>query len=81
MSPSFTACDLCLEVLATQVVEVQMSPAQMVQLTEEGSVAHRTTGLRSLRLCVPCGDYLVAGFTRLLDARGRQVLAPQRRAG
>ena len=81
MSPSFTACDLCYVTLGTQVMEVQISPARMVQLTEEGTVAHRPTGLRSLRLCLSCGDYLVSGFERLLKAYGYGVPAEQRRVG
>jgi hypothetical protein len=81
MSPSFSACDLCLSGLGGQVTEVQISPARMVQLTEEGSIAHHSTGLRSLRLCTPCGDYLVAGFERLLNAYGRGLPAPERLAG
>jgi hypothetical protein len=81
MSPSFSACDICLAAIGSQVTEVQMSPARMVQLTEEGSIAHHTTGLRSLRLCVPCGDYLVAGFERLLDAYGRAQPERGRLAG
>ncbi len=80
MSPSFSACDLCLAALGTQVTEVQISPARMVQLTEEGSVAHRMTGLRSLRLCGPCGDYLMSGFERLLNAYGRGLAERQRKA-
>ncbi|TAK77592.1 MAG: hypothetical protein EPO16_05140 [Dehalococcoidia bacterium] len=65
-----------------QVVEVQISPARMVQLTEEGNVAHRTTGLRDLRLCTSCGEYLVSGFERLLAAYGRGTpRGQQRRAG
>lgn len=81
MSPSFTACDLCYAVLRAQVTEVQISPAQMVQLTEEGSVAHRPSGLRSLRLCASCGDYLLSGFERLLDAYGRGATVQRSRAG
>lgn len=81
MSPSFSACDLCLAALGTSVTEVQISPARMVQLTEEGTIAHRTTGLRSLRLCLPCGDYLTAGFERLLNAYGRGIAEPQRLVG
>lgn len=81
MSPSFTACDLCYVALERQVTEVQISPAQMVQLTGEGSVAHRPTGLRSLRLCASCGDYLVTGFGRLLDAYGHGAPARRRRVG
>jgi len=78
VSPSFSACDLCLAALGTQVTEVQISPARMVQLTEEGSIAHRTTGLRSLRLCGSCGDYLMSGFQRLLIAYVRRFPRPQR---
>ena len=81
MSPSFSACDLCLAALGTQVTEVQISPARMVQLTEEGSIAHQPTGLRSLRLCTSCGDFLVAGFERLLNAYGRALPEQQRMAG
>ena len=81
MSPSFSACDLCLAALGTQVTEVQISPARMVQLTEEGSIAHRTVGLRSLRLCGSCGDYLMSGFERLLNAYGRGLPERQRMAG
>ncbi len=81
MSPSFSACDLCLSSLEGQVTEVQIAPARMVQLTEEGSIAHHSTGLRSLRLCLPCGDYLVAGFERLLNAYGRGLPEPERLAG
>jgi hypothetical protein len=53
----------------------------MVQLTEEGSIAHRTTGLRSLRLCGSCGDYLLSGFQRLLNAYGRGFTEQQRMVG
>lgn len=81
MSPSFSACDLCLAALGTSVTEVQISPARMVQLTEEGTIAHRPTGLRSLRLCLPCGDYLAAGFERLLNAYGRVIPDQQRLVG
>lgn len=82
MSPTFSACDLCYAALGGQIVEVQISPARMVQLTEEGNVAHRETGLRDLRLCTSCGDYLVTGFERLLAAYGRGApLQQQRRAG
>lgn len=81
MSPTFTACDLCYTVLGSQVVEVQTSPARMVQLTDEGRVAHRATGLRSLRLCASCGDYLASGFERLLAAYGSGRQQEQRRAG
>ena len=75
MSPSFTACDLCFAALGPQTTEVQISRAQMVQLTEQGRVAHRPTGLRNLRVCSTCGDYLVAGFQRLLEANGRAGLS------
>ena len=81
MSPSFTACDLCYGVLGTQITEVQISSARMVQLTGEGSIAHRPTGLRCLRLCVSCGDYLVSGFEQLMDAYGHGAPAQQRRVG
>ena len=81
MSPSFSACDLCLAALGPQVTEVQISPARMVQLEGEGRIAHRPTGLRSLRLCVSCGDYLVSGFEQLMDAYGHGAPAQQRRAG
>lgn len=53
----------------------------MVQLTEEGAIAHRATGLRCLRLCVSCGDYLMAGFERLFNAYRRGLPEPQRLAG
>lgn len=75
---SFAACDLCYTGLGTRVTEAQVSPARMVQLTGEGKVAHRSTGLRSLRLCVPCGDYLISGFARLRSAYGHGAPARQR---
>lgn len=81
MNPSFSACDLCYAVLGTQVTEVQISPARMVQMTGEGSVAHRATGLRSLRLCASCGDYVMSGFEQLMSAHGRGAAVRQRRAG
>ena len=71
MRQTFSACDLCYAALGGEVVDVQISPARLVQLTEEGRVAHRAAGLRSLRLCAACGDYLVSGFERLLAAHGR----------
>jgi len=81
VSPSFTACDLCFAALGAQVMEVQISPAKMVQLTEQGSVVHTSTGLRSVHVCLSCGDYLVAGFERLLKAYGRGVPVEERRVG
>jgi len=81
VSASFAACDLCYSALGTRVTEAQVSPARMVQLTGEGKVAHRSTGLRSLRLCVPCGDYLISGFGRLRSAYGHGAPARQRMVG
>lgn len=81
MTASFAACDLCYQALGARASEVQISPARMVQLTGEGKVAHRSTGLRSLRLCVSCGDYLASGFEWLREAYGPGESAPERMAG
>lgn len=61
----FAACDLCLTTLGQRIVDLQISAARLVQLTDEGEVAHRANGLRNLRLCEPCGEYVRGGLARL----------------
>lgn len=80
-SASFAACDLCYATLGNRLTEAQISPARIVQLTGQGHVAHRSTGLRALRLCLSCGDYLVEGFERLQAGYGRPPQVRLRAAG
>ena len=71
--PNFAACDLCFASLRTRFLEVQVSPGTIVQISEDGDVAHRPGRLRSYRLCEECGSYL--------HATVQAPAAPPRRAG
>ena len=60
--PNFAACDLCYSSLWARLIEIQISPAMLVQLSEEGDVVHRArglNGLRDYRLCEGCGSFLL----------------------
>lgn len=57
--PNFAACDLCLRSLNTGLVNLQISPATVVQISDEGDIVHRDRGLRDYRLCESCGGYLL----------------------
>ena len=67
--PNFAACDLCLASLHARLVEVQVSPGTIVQISEDGNVAHRSGRLRAYRLCEQCGGYLHEAVAALA-ARG-----------
>lgn len=56
---SFASCDLCFAPLNVRLVDLQISPAILVQISDEGDVVHRARGLRDYRLCEGCGGYLV----------------------
>ena len=56
---NFAACDLCYRSLSTRLVDIQISPATIVQVADEGDVVHRDRGLRDYRLCDRCGGYLL----------------------
>lgn len=56
--PNFAACDLCYRSLSGGLIDVQISPAVLVQLSEEGDLVHRPRGLRDYRLCDRCGGFL-----------------------
>ncbi len=55
---NFSSCDLCFESLRTFLMDIQISPGTVVQLSDEGDVVHRPNGLRDYRLCGRCGGYL-----------------------
>ena len=55
---NFAACDLCFSSISARLVDIQMSRAVLVQLSEDGDVVHRARGLRDYRLCSECGGYL-----------------------
>ena len=79
--PSFAACDLCLASLRTRFMEVQVSPGTIVQISEDGDVAHRRGRLRSYRLCEECGRYLHATVEALAARGGRGSGGGAARAG
>jgi len=56
--PSFAACDLCFRSLSQGLIDIQISPATVVQISDEGDIVHGDRGLRNYRLCDRCGGYL-----------------------
>lgn len=56
--PNFAACDLCFRSLSAGLVDIQISPATVVQISDDGDLVHGDRGLRSYRLCERCGGYL-----------------------
>jgi len=64
---NFAACDLCFRSLSSRLVDIQVSPATLVQISDEGDVVHRATGLRDYRLCEQCGGFLL-GVLRAMTA-------------
>lgn len=56
--PNFSACDLCFRSLSAGLVDIQISPATVVQISDDGDIVHGDRGLRNYRLCERCGGYL-----------------------
>ena len=56
---NFASCDLCFSPLNAHLVDVQISPAILVQISDDGDVVHRARGLRDYRLCEGCGGFLM----------------------
>jgi hypothetical protein len=73
--PNFAACDLCLGSLSTNLVELQISRAVLVQLSDDGDLVHRPRGLRDYRLCARCGRYMM-DVLRAMSAAGAAAQRP-----
>ncbi|MDA0302478.1 MAG: hypothetical protein O2822_08115 [Chloroflexi bacterium] len=56
--PNCAACDLCFRSLSTGLIDIQISPATVVQISDEGDIVNGDRGLRNYRLCERCGGYL-----------------------
>ncbi len=79
--PNFAACDLCFASLRTRFIDLQVSPGTIVQISEDGDVAHRPGRLRVYRLCEECGNYLHATVQALATRRGGAAGGEAARAG
>ena len=66
--PNFAACDLCFRSLSTGLVDIQISPATVVQISDDGDIVHGDRGLRDYRLCEPCGGYLLMVMRAMTSA-------------
>ncbi|MFA7249302.1 MAG: hypothetical protein WC273_06665 [Dehalococcoidia bacterium] len=77
---NFEACDLCYRSLSVRLVDIQISPATLVQISDEGDVAHRTRGLRDYRLCDHCGGFLLEVMREMTRAARAERAAHVERA-
>ena len=66
--PSFAACDLCFRSLSAGLIDIQISPATVVQISDEGDIVHADRGLRDYRLCERCGGYLLTVMRAMTSA-------------